>query len=218
MSKIFNLMENQLEDQWSKLADKGSVEATIAALKNNNIDAHFVASGAEAKNKVLELIPQGSEVMASSSVTLQSVGLLAEIDESGKYVSIRKKVFSLDKNTQGKEMKLLRSVPDFAIGSVHAVTEQGQVLIASASGSQLPAYAYGANHVIWVVGTQKIVKDIDAGIKRIYEHSLPLETERVKKAYGWPSSSVNKILIFAKEALPLKGRTTLIFVNEVLGF
>ncbi len=99
---------------------------------------------------------------------------------------------------------------------MHAVTEDGKVLIASNSGSQLPAYAYGSGHVIWVVGAQKIVKNLDEGIKRIYEHSLPLESERARKAYGVPGSAVNKLLIINKEIIP--GRITMILTKEKLGF
>ena len=123
---------------------------------------------------------------------------------------------SMDRKTQGREMQKIGATPDWTIGSVHAVTEEGQVLIASNTGSQLPAYAYGSSHVIWVVGTQKIVKNIDQGIKRVYEHSLPLESERAKKAYGVPGSFVSKILIVNKEISP--GRVVIIFINEKLGF
>ncbi len=205
-------------NQWVQLADKSTVEKTINSLKENNIEAVFVKDGTQAKNKVIEMIPKESEVLSMTSTTLEKIGLKEAIDESGKYVSIRKQYMALDMKTQLKEIKRLRSLPDWAVGSVHAVTLKGEVLIASAAGSQIPAYAYGAKHVVWVVGTHKIVKNINEGIKRIYEHCLPLENERVKKAYGWTGSSVNKILIFAKESKMLAGRTTLIFVDQALGF
>ena len=122
----------------------------------------------------------------------------------------------MNRKNQGREMQKLGAAPEWAIGSVHAVTENGEVLIASASGSQLPAYAYGSSNVIFVVGAQKIVKNVDEGIKRIYEYCLPLESERARIAYGVPGSSVNKILIINKEFQ--EKRINLIFVNEVLGF
>jgi len=154
--------------------------------------------------------------MSMSSVTLDTVSISKEIQESEKYNSARKKLLSMDRRTQDLEMQKLGAAPEWAAGSVHAITEDGKVIIASQSGSQLPAYAFGSSHVIWVVGTQKIVKNIDEGMKRIYEYVLPLESERAKKAYGVPGSAVNKILIINKEAQ--KGRITIIFVNEVLGF
>ena len=122
----------------------------------------------------------------------------------------------MDRNTQGTEMKKLGSAPDWAVGSVHAITVEGHVMIASNTGSQLAAYASGASHIIWVVGTQKIVQNREDGFKRLYEHSLVLESERVKKAYGWPGSEIKKILLVDKEIAP--GRSTVIFVPEVLGF
>lgn len=147
---------------------------------------------------------------------INKINITHEINESGKYNSIRNKLMSMNRETQGKEMNKLGAFPEYAVGSVHAVSENGEVMIASNSGSQLPAYVYGSEKVIWVVGTHKIVKNIDEGFERIYEHSLPLESERAKKAYGVPGSNVSKLLIINKELIP--DRIYLIFVNEVLGF
>lgn len=204
-----------MENTWSTLSSKERVDKTIKALKNNGIDAIFVNTAQEAKEKVLSLIPQGAEVMNMSSETLQAIGVANEIQESGKYNSVRKTLMGMDRVTQSREMQKLGSAPEYSIGSVHAVTEEGQVVIASMSGSQLPGYVYGSVHVVWVVGTQKIVKNLDDAMKRIYEYVLPLESKRINKAYGIPGSSVDKVLTFFKEN---PGRITLIFVNEALGF
>src|SRR3989338_873375 len=201
---------------WDKKADKKTVEKTIASLKANNINAFFVKNSSEAKKKVLELLPKKAEVMTMTSVTLEATGIAKEINESGDYNAIRDKLYSMDRKTQGKRMQEIGATPDWVIGSVHAVTEDGRLLIASASGSQLPAYAYGSLNVIWVIGIQKIVKNLDEAFKRIYEHSLPLESERARKAYGVPGSAVNKMLILNKEMQ--QGRINVIFVDEVLGF
>lgn len=201
--------------EWNKLANEERVNETRAALERNGIQTFFVRNGAEAKEKVLAIIPKGEEVMNNSSTTMDTIGVSKEIMESGEYNSVRKKLMSMDRKVQGREMQSLGSAPQWSIGSTHAVTEKGEVFIASQSGSQLPSYAYGAGHVIWVVGTQKIVKDSEDAIKRIYEHCLPLESERAKKVYG-TGSAVNKVLRINREAQ--NGRITLIFVNEVLGF
>ncbi len=203
--------------KWDKLADEKTIENTVAALKANGIDAQIVENRQEAKRKVLELIPESSEAMTMTSVTLDAIGLSEEINKAdSRFRPVRDKLYAMDRNTQVQEMNRLGAAPEFAVGSVHAVTEDGHVLIASNTGSQLPAYSFGALHVIWVVGAQKIVKNTDEGIKRIYEHSLPLESERAKKAYGVPGSAVNKILIISKEVQP--GRVKLILVKEKLGF
>lgn len=202
---------------WDELADEQTIQNTIKALKQNGIEAVVVRNGEGAKKKVLESIPKGSEVMTMTSVTLDTIGLSEEINKAGgRFKPVRNKLYAMDRNTQQQEMNRLGSVPEFAVGSVHAVTEDGHILIASNTGSQLPAYAYGALHVIWVVGTQKIVKNTDEGIKRIYEHSLPLESERAKKAYGVSGSAINKILIINQEVQP--GRVKLILAKERLGF
>ncbi len=202
--------------QFDQLADTATVEKTIAALAENGVDAIFVQSGQEAKEKALSLIPDGAEVMNMTSETLRTLSIDQAILASDRYHAVKNTLSKMDRKTQGREMQKLGAAPTYTIGSVHAVTEDGHVLIASNTGSQLPGYVYGASHVIWIVGTQKIVKNTDEGIKRIYEYVLPLESERARKAYGAPGSNVSKLLILNKEIAP--GRITLIFVNEKLGF
>lgn len=191
--------------EYNQLASSESIKKTVVALKENGIDAMVVKDAAAAKEKVLNLLPEGAEVMTMSSVTLDTIGLTGEINDSGKYDSVRKKPLTAK----------LGAAPDWVVGSIHAVTMDGKVIIVSNSGSQLPAYASGAAHVIWVVGTQKIVADLDAGMKRIYDYVLPLENKRAMKTYG-QGSNVSKILIVNKEIKP--GRITLVFVKEKLGF
>lgn len=202
-------------DKWTQLPNKQTVEKTIAALKKNNFDAYFVETEEEAKRKALDLIPENARVLASQSQTLEKIGFFDAIDSSEKYVSVRKEYMAFDREKDADKIRIARSTPDIIVGSVHAVTEKGEVMIASNMGSQLAAYVYGAKKVIWVIGTQKIVKNLNMGFERIYEHSLPLESERLKKIYG-VESNVSKILIYNKELS--SNRTTLIFVNRILGF
>ncbi len=203
--------------KWNQLPDKETIDQTIEALKKNGIEVKFVETKEEAKKEVLILIPEGSEVMTMTSVTLSQISLEKELNKiGGRFKPVRDKLYAMDRNTQTQEMNKLGGAPQYVLGSVHAVTEGGSVLIASNSGSQLGAHAHGALKAIWVVGTQKIVKNTDEGMKRIYEYVLPLESERARKAYGVAGSNVSKLLIINKEVQP--GRITLILVNEVLGF
>jgi L-lactate utilization protein LutC len=203
-------------NNWNTLADQISLDITIASLKKANITSVVVSNGAEAQKKVTELLPSGAEVMTMTSVTLETTGISKEINQSGKYNAVMPKLYSMNRETDSVAMQKLGAAPEWVIGSIHAVSEDGHVVIASNSGSQLPAYAYGSGHVIWVVGTQKIVKDLDSAMKRVYEHVLPLESERAHKAYGVPASNVSKLLVINNEVTP--GRITIIFVKELLGF
>lgn len=200
---------------WDQLADKATVERTVAALEGHGITVHVVDSGAAAKAKLLEILPPGAEVMTMTSVTLDTIGASQEINESQRYQSVRAKLSAMDSKTQGQLKRQLGAAPEWAVGSVHAVTEDGHVLIASNTGSQQPAYAYGARQVVWVAGTQKIVRDVAAGHRRIFEHCLPLEEARAQQAYG-VASGVSKILEVYRETVA--GRITIILVNQVLGF
>ena len=202
--------------KYNELAAEEVLKRTIAALTENGIEASLAASGEEAKSKVLAMLPAGAEVLTMTSITLDTIGLTKEINESGKYAAVRPVLSSMNPATQIREMRKLAAAPDFAVGSAHAVTETGSVLVASMTGSQLPAYAYGAGLLIWVVGGQKVVRDVEEGLRRIREYSLGLESERARKAYGIPGSDVGKVLIFSREVQP--GRVKLILINEVLGF
>lgn len=200
---------------WDKLASEQSINSAIENLKKDGIEAIVVNNGSEARKKVLELLPKGAEVMNMSSVTLEILGLDKQINESGNYDAVKTKLSKMDRKTQGIEMQKLGAAPIWSVGSVHAVTEDGKVLIASNTGSQLGAYAYASAHVIWVVGTQKIVKNLDEGVRRIYDYVLPLESSHMQKLYG-VGSNVSKMLVINKEIVP--GRITVIFVKEKLGF
>lgn len=201
--------------EFDELAAPARVERAVAALRANGIDAEVVPDGASARERVLELIPPGSQVMLGTSRTLEVTGLVAELEGSGRYDAVRPAVRLMDRATLSDQIRRLRSAPDVVVGSVHAVTEQGQVLIASESGSQLAPYVYGARSVIWVVGTQKVVADLDAGMRRVMEHALPLEDQRAQEAYG-RASGANKVLVVGREIRP--NRIRLIFVTEQIGF
>lgn len=202
-------------EKWEKLAGENSLKKTVEALEKNGIEVFIVENGQEARKKVFELIPEGSEVMNNTSVTLDAIGVSKELAESGKYVSIRKKVTDLNNENQRRELRRMSATADYDIGSVQAVTEDGQLVIASNSGSQLSPISSGSNHVILVISTQKIVKNLDDAFLRINEWSLPLESERMKKLYGI-SSNVSKILIINREPFP--NRMKVILVKEKLGF
>jgi len=201
---------------YDKLAPREAVEKSVKALEKNGIKTLIVPNKNAAKEKVLALLPKGAEVMTMSSVTLEQTGIRDAIEDSPDYKSVRKIFETMKSESDADAKQKLGAAPHWAIGSVHAVTEDGKMIIASNTGSQLPAYAYGSEHVILVIGTQKIVKDFDDGLKRIYEYVLPLESERVKKAYGMSESNVSKLLVINKEVKP--DRLTVVFVEEVLGF
>ena len=201
--------------EFANLASNEQIERTVKALEANGIHAVVAENGEEARRIFFELVPEGAEVFLGASVTLETLGIKDEIDISCRFDSIRTKMFAMDRATQGREIRKLGGTPEYAAGSVHAVTEAGQVLIASNTGSQLGPYASGAGKIVWVVGAQKLVKDLDEGMKRIYEYDLPLETEHMRQLYNM-GTGVNKVLIVNREIRP--NRITMIIVKEELGY
>jgi acyl-CoA hydrolase len=201
-------------DRFTTLPSEEELAATVVALEEHGFSTEVVDSLDAARAAVLARIPEGSSVMTNTSVTLDDAGISDAINEGGHYESARKKMFALDFETQAQQMKAIGGQPDYALGSVHAVTRDGTLVIASASGSQLASYAWGAANVIFVVGAQKLVADADTARERIYQHSLVLEDARAQAAYG-QHSSVGKVLEIHQE---LPGRIHIVLVRQVVGF
>jgi LUD domain len=200
---------------FTQLASNEKIAATQEALNANNIQTVVVDTAKEARQYVLSLLPEGAEVHMGASRTLDQIGLTADIEESGRYQAIRPQLRQLDRMTQGREWRKLASSPDFMLGSVHAVTEQGQVLVASGGGSQIGPYASGAGTVIWVVGAQKLVRTLEDGLRRVQEYAYPLEDERMREATG-RSTHLNQILIINGSLQP--NRLKLVIFKKQLGF
>jgi hypothetical protein len=201
-------------DRFTTLPDAETLAATAGALVEHGFSVEVVDDLDAARDAVLAHLPTGSTVMTNTSVTLQETGIADVIDKGGSYESARNKMMALDFATQLQEMKAIAGQPEYALGSVHAVTHDGALVIASASGSQLASYAWGAANVIFVAGAQKLVPSAEAARERIYEHSLPLEDARAYAAYG-QNSSVGKILEIHQEA---PGRIRVVLIRQVVGF
>lgn len=208
-------------NNWTQIPSDEVINAAVTALKANNIEATIVENADEARKNFYELVPEGAEVFTNTSTTLDQLGISKEINDSGRFVSLKNKVMELAKEKPEDTVlrKRIGTAMPYAVGSIQAITSDGHVVIASGSGSQIPGYAYGADHVVWVASANKIVEDVNAGLKRIYDYILPLEDARMKKVYGPESGSKpRKILIFNEDSTHQKGRTHLIIVKEVLGF
>ena len=141
--------------EFARPASRADLERAAAALAGRGFVAHVADSGKEARRLVLEALPERAEVHIALSETMRELGLTSEIDESGRYEAIRPRLNALDRVTQAREQRKLGAAPDYMVGSAHAVTMDGEVIVGSGSGSQLGAYAYAAGHVILVVGHQK---------------------------------------------------------------
>jgi hypothetical protein len=204
----------KINTKFSQPSSDERIEKVKKLLESNGFKVHVVDDLKELSNAITAQIPKGSEVYTATSVTLDKAKLTEKLN-SDDYVSVRNQFMTLyGQHEKELEMKRIGSASDYAVGSVHAVTEEGHVVLASASGSQIPNYAYGAKNFIWAVGSQKIVKNLDEAIERIENYSFHLEDERAQKAYG-TNSSINKILIYRKE--PMK-RGTIYIIREAVGF
>ncbi len=200
---------------FAQLASDEQIARTKKALEANGFQVLIAKNGEEAKRRFFEMVPNGSEIFLGASVTLEKLGITEEVDKSGHFDALRPRMFAMNRETQGREIRKLAGAPDFAAGSVHAVTEDGHVMIASKTGSQLGPYATSAGKVIWVVGAQKIVKDLNEGFRRIEEYSVPLEEDHMQKLYK-TGTEMNKVLIINREFRP--NRITMIIVKEEIGF
>jgi hypothetical protein len=202
---------------YSKLAASETIIRAMDALKDRNISVELAADKNEALAMVKKLLPAGAEIMTGGSTTLEQIGFV-DLLKSGNHPwqSFKDKIFAEKDPAKQGRLRQESCLAQYFLGSVQAISENGELVIASYSGSQIPSYAFTSNNVIWVAGTQKITPDLEAAIKRVREYVLPLEDERMKST-GAPGSVIGKLLIFERETLPFR-KINLILVNEALGF
>ncbi|TME20471.1 MAG: hypothetical protein E6I67_10045 [Chloroflexi bacterium] len=195
-------------------ASEAQLEALAEKLRARNFEVVIVQDGAEAKAEVLKRIPEGAQVHSGKSKTLEDAGLFKEFMEGDRFDFVRKRTMKLDQRTQRDEIRRLGAAPDVMINSAHAVTEDGQIVVTSASGSQIGPIASGAGQLILVIGSQKIVPDLDTAFRRIREHVFPYEDARLREAIGI-GTKITRTLILDQDFMP--GRTTVILVREPIG-
>ena len=191
------------------------LERAAAALAAHGFTVEILNDAAAARVRIKDLIPAGASVFTGASETLRLAGIEEDINAGGRYDAIRARGQAMNRATQLAEIWRLMSTPDVIMGSVHAVTETGSLVIASASGSQVPGYAGGSLRAIWVVGAQKVVPDLSSALRRVEEHCLPLEGDRAMNVYGKPSA-INRLLILNAEPQP--GRGIVLLLREAIGF
>jgi len=195
-------------------ASEAKLTSLAERLRERNFEVVIVKDGAEARAEVLKRIPDGASIHSGKSKTLEDAGIFGALMDDERYDFIRRRTLQMDRRTQMREITRMGATPDLMINSVQALTEQGQLVITSASGSQLGPLASGAGKVIFVIGSQKIVADLDTAFQRIEEYVFPYEDARLREQLG-AGTKIAKTLIFDQEYLP--GRTTVILVREPIG-
>ena len=194
-------------------ADEAELEVLAERLRERNFEVLIVQDGKEARAEVMKRLPAGSVVHSGKSKTFEDIGVFDELMESETHDFVRKRTLKMDRVTQRDEMRKAGAAPDVMLNSVHAVTEAGQLVITSATGSQIGPVAYGAGKLILVIGSQKIVPDLDTAFRRIHEYVVPYEEARNNVAPG--VLKVGRTLIVERDYFP--GRTTIILVREPVG-
>jgi hypothetical protein len=201
------------------LATVEQIEGTMEALKARGITAELVQTREEALARLGTLIPAGASLSTGASLTLKEIGF-EELLVSGSHPWKNLKAEYLAEKDPARQALLRRqsTLADYYLGSVHAVSQTGQLVIASMSGSQIAPYVYAASNVIWVVGAQKITPSLEEAIRRVREYVFPHENKRMKEATGGKMESmIGKLLIFEREAPILNRKVTVIFVRQKIG-
>jgi len=203
-----------LDESFAVPAAEEQIVRAVAGLTGRGYTPHVVDTAADARVLVRDLLPRDRAVFTSNSETLRLSGIKDDIDESGEFVSVRVRLADTDPADIRAQIAM-GATPDVIVGSVHAVTEDGVLVAASASGSQLGPYAAGAEKAIWVVGAQKVVPDLETALRRVRTYTFPREHARLAAASGH-ESFIGKLLIMEREFLP--GRGTVVLVREEIGF
>lgn len=197
-------------------ADDATIARTSDALRAKGYAVHVVENGVAAKELIVGLIPQGAEISQGASETLEDIGVTAEIETPGRFDAVRPRTRAMDRTTpEGiRAMRKLGAAPDYYVVSAQALVEDGTIVVASNTGSQMAPISFGAGEVIFAIGSQKIVPDLDTAFRRIEERSLPLEHARMQKVWG-VNSHLRKLLVIRSESRP--ARITIVIIKEPVG-
>ncbi len=202
---------------YATIPSQESIDRTIAALKPRGVEVIVVDTKEQALEEVKKMIPAGSDVMTGSSITLEQIGIIDMLkSHNHPWKNLKDAIFAETDPTKQGMLRKQSVLSEYFLGSVHAIAETGEIVVASGSGSQLPSYAFSSNHVIWIAGAHKITPTLADAITRVREYVLPLEDKRMKST-GAPGSVIGKLLIIEKEIMPNR-KLKLILVKEVLGF
>ncbi len=206
--------------EYNVLPSSERIQKTVAALQSHRISVKLLDTKAEALAYLKSAIPGGASVMTGASVTLEQIGFddyLKSGEHSWDY--LRPKVITEPDPVKRNAYRKQATQADYYLGSVHAIAETGEIVIASATGSQIPAYAFSSDNIIWVVGAQKITPSFETALQRLREYVVPLEDKHMKQLHGPDSGTrIGKILIYVQDAPFIKRNVTMVLVNEVLGF
>ena len=203
------------ENRESAHIDQAAIDRTVSGLKARNVDAVVAENGDDARRLLIEMIPDGAEVFKSTSETLDSIGYSDYIRETDRYRNLYLEIsHELDRERQ-RELRRMASVAEYYVGSVHAIAETGEVIVASGSGSQLGAYVYGAKYVIWVSGVQKICPTLDDALARVKGFSVERHHEWAV-SQGRPAAPLGKLMVFENEQNP--DRIKMVLIKESLGW
>ena len=174
------------------------IQRTIEALAERNVEAIVVNSGEEALAKLKELVPEGSEVFVNTSETLATIGYTEFMHGNDRYVNLHDQMMSYPDPAAQREFRRKTTTADYFVGSVQAIAETGEIVVASGSGSQIGAYSYGARRLILVAGTQKICRTLAEAEARTRGYTLERH-DRWLEDQGRTATPIGKYMVMEHE-------------------
>lgn len=204
--------------KYDKLAEEGSLNKVIESLKNNNFESVVVENKEEALAFIKNNVPKGVSVMNGASISLEQIGFVDYLkSDTHGWNNLHKAIVEEKDPVKQGLLRKQSVISDYYLGSAHAITENGEIMIASNTGSQLPHLVFTSPNIILVVGTQKIVPTLADALNRLEQYIFPLEDQHMKDV-GWGGSMICKILFLRKENKMMGRKITVVFVKEKLGF
>ena len=211
-------IQQSLAKDFTTQASQETIERTMQSLQDNDFTPHHVASKEEALSLLIDMIPDGATIMNGTSATLHEIGFIEFLkNNKEKWNNLHNGILAEKDPAKQAKLRLAATISDYYIGSVHALTENGELLIASNTGSQLPHLVYTSQNIFLIVGAQKIVPALSDAFLRLEEHVIPLEDQRMKDAYGFGTTHA-KTLILHKENPSFGRKIHVVIVDEKLGF
>ncbi len=198
---------------------------TVAALEKNRFKAEYLATGAEALKRALEIIPTGASVGVGGSVTLEEIGLVEELAKRGNKMILREGPGITPEIALSNRRAMLTA--DAFITSTNALTMDGQLVNIDGTGNRVAAITFGPKQVVIIAGINKVAADVNAAMERLEFLAAPANNKRLSLPNPCTTTGIcmdcesprricNVTSIMHKK--PSQSNITILLVGEELGY
>lgn len=204
-----------LDESYDTLPDEPTLDETKRNVEERNIVVSVFEDSEDAREHLIGRIPAHSTVMNGRSTTMHDIGFVEYLQQEPNFSYLKTQIQQIEDDDERRDARRKAITADVFFDSPNAIAATGEIIGVNGLGTSIGAWPYGANRLVLVSGTNKIVPTLEEAIDRVRDYAYPLEDARVQKAKNH-RSMIGKLLIYEFEKLD--HRTELVLIDGNYGF